>query len=466
MIIPRRSLLTGGAALAALAATHESAEAANVPFTTFAFKASGSNQVARTEPDRLAEVKNVLDFGADPTGSGDSTTAIQNAVNSLSGANRGIIFFPLGVYKVGGSGSGVTYNYNGNLSIHFLGADGSGSFIEGNFAGFLFDRSNVNSGSPNNTPGGRIFEKLSFSNSNTGGGCVRMGSTIGGAVRDCVFSGYVAFTTEDSAGNSSQSILIENCKFTSPGTSTPQENVIIGGSGAMLNCDFSDGDTAIRAYGSGLFMAGNRGEHVNNHYLMGTDSAGNPQATSGFVIMGGSSEGVTTALDLGGPGGGVCSGFFISAGNDGHDKSNSGYPLNSINSQYGLLIRSGCAINGIFHGCTTTGSLDVAGISIGNASSRANLVFIGCSGFQSGGTGANWVLPTNAYTALFNNCNIQPTWTFSQLPSGGNVLEGDEFNITDGTNSLTWGQTETATGTHTTHRLVRYNGTNWTVVGQ
>ena len=276
--------------------------------------------------------------------------------------------------------------------------------------------------------------------------------------------------TEDSAGNSSQNILVENCKFSSPGSTLPQENLIIGGSGAVLGCDFHDGDTAIRMYGKGLFLAGNRGEQCNNHYLIGTDSAGNPQAASGFVILGGSTEGCTIGLDMGGPGLGVCSGFFVEVSNLGH--STSGYPTGVQASQYGIHVRANCANSGVFYGSGSGQWIDVAGIQIDNSSSRANLVFISCSPQVSVGTGVPWVPPTNAYTATFLNCSedagsgsvgFNPIWTFSQLPSGGNVLEGDEFNISDGTNSLTWGQTETATGTHTTHRLVRWNGSNYTI---
>lgn len=429
-------------------------------FVTYAFPATGA-PASRTMPDRLADIKNVLDFGADPTGVADSATAIQNAVNSLSGANRGTILFPVGTYLVNSS---VTFNYNGNLSIHFLGADGAGSLIQGNFAGFLFDRHNVNAGSPNNTTGGRIFEKLSFLNSNTSGGCVRIGSTIGGAFRDCTFSGYVCATTEDSAGNSSQSIFFENCTFASPGTATPQECIIIGGSGAIVGCDFHDVDTAMRIYGNGLFAAGNRVEVSNTGYLIGTDSGGTARTASGFVVNGGSTEGCTTGLDVGGPALGVCSGFSICMGALGHDKSNSGYPLNTINSQYGMRIRAGCAQAGVFRNLGTAQQFDVAGISIGNASSRANLVFLGCSADQQGGIGVPWIPPTNAYTAVFDNCNIQPIWTFSQLPTGGNVLEGDEFSISDSTTN-TWGANVTVGG-GTNHVLVRGNGSNFTVVAK
>ena len=474
MKIPRRSLLTGTVAAAALASMRESAEAANVPFTTFPFKATGGT-ATRTQPDRIADIKNVLDFGADPSGNSGTATAttaaIQAAVNSLGSSGRGTIFFPVGTYI---TNSAVTYNYNGGLSIQFLGADGGGSIIQAasgtGFAGFLFDRHNVNSGSPLYAIGNIIFEKLKFVNNSTSGGCIRMGSTIGGAARDCTFTGFVGFTTEDSAGNSSQSILIENCKFSSPdGTTTPQENIIIGGSGAILGCDASGVDTAIRAYGTGLFMAGNRAEQCNTHYLLGADGGNNPQPMSGFTILGGSSEGCTTALDMGGTAGGVCSGFLVAAGNLGHDKSNSGYPIGTTNSQYGVRVRSGSANNGVFLACGSFQFIDVAGISIGNASSRANLVFIDCAPQVGAGSGVPWIPPTNAYTALFQNCSadpggaFNPIWTFSQLPSGGNVVEGDEFSISDSTTN-TWGAT--IAGSSTNRVLARYNGTNWTVVAK
>jgi hypothetical protein len=42
---------------------------------------------------------NIIDFGADSTGSADSTTAIQNAINSVT---EGDIIFPEGIYKISG----------------------------------------------------------------------------------------------------------------------------------------------------------------------------------------------------------------------------------------------------------------------------------------------------------------------------------------------------------------------------
>jgi hypothetical protein len=58
--------------------------------------------VNRPFDQKLAESISVLDFGADATGVADSTTAIQNAVASLSG-NPGTILFPKGTYKITGT---------------------------------------------------------------------------------------------------------------------------------------------------------------------------------------------------------------------------------------------------------------------------------------------------------------------------------------------------------------------------
>lgn len=57
---------------------------------------TGTAQLSRTVQNRLQEITSVLDFGADPTGATDSTTAINNAL-----AVGGCIFFPSGTYLVG-----------------------------------------------------------------------------------------------------------------------------------------------------------------------------------------------------------------------------------------------------------------------------------------------------------------------------------------------------------------------------
>jgi Pectate lyase superfamily protein len=447
--IPRRNLLIPAMALGAASLLPKRADA-DVAFSSFAFPATGA-PTPRTMPDRLAEIKNVLDFGADPTGGTDSTSAIQAAVNWTSGANRGTIYFPLGAYKVTAP---ITYNYNGNLSIHFLGAMGANIF--GNVNGYIFDRA---LGTPNNTPGGRVFEKLNIINSHAAGGCIRMGSTIGGAVRDCLLQGFIDFTTEDAVGVSSKNIHIENCAFSNNGTVSGSHYIIIGGGGSILGCTLSGADTAVRAYGDGLYGAGNRSERCNTSWLFGLDSGGNNVGLRGLTLTSSSAEGCWTAYDFAG----VVEGFVMAGcGHFGHDSSNAGVVPGVQASQYGIRIRADCARAGLIHSISLSGVADVASFAIENASSRANVVIRECSAIQSGGSGVNWITPTNAYTAKFRNNNVSPVWTYAQRPIGGDALEGDEFDITD-SNTATWGATVAGGGSNRIR--MRYNGTNWTVMG-
>lgn len=78
-------------------------------------------------PITLPDTKNILDFGADPTGSKDSSTAIQAAINALAKIG-GIVYCPAGTYLInsqinigngawGASGTGTT-----NAPVMLMGA--------------------------------------------------------------------------------------------------------------------------------------------------------------------------------------------------------------------------------------------------------------------------------------------------------------------------------------------------------
>lgn len=59
------------------------------------FVQSGTGAVERTVSQKLQDFVSVLDFGADPTGTADSTTAIQAAINAA--ANKKV-YIPAGIY--------------------------------------------------------------------------------------------------------------------------------------------------------------------------------------------------------------------------------------------------------------------------------------------------------------------------------------------------------------------------------
>jgi hypothetical protein len=78
--------------------------------------------VNRPIDQKLGEWISVLDFGADPTGTSDSTTAIQNAINAAQSKNGGIVLIPWGTYNISSelvvSGSNVILQGYGGDGLH------------------------------------------------------------------------------------------------------------------------------------------------------------------------------------------------------------------------------------------------------------------------------------------------------------------------------------------------------------
>lgn len=79
--------------------------AAGTSLSFASFLQSGTGATNRSWLSKAQDIVSVLDFGADPTGNTDSTTAIQNAINSLpnsggGGQQGGTVYFPPGVYKI------------------------------------------------------------------------------------------------------------------------------------------------------------------------------------------------------------------------------------------------------------------------------------------------------------------------------------------------------------------------------
>jgi hypothetical protein len=159
-------------------------------------------------------VANVLDFGADPTGTADSTLAVQAAVDSGAGA----VYFPAGTYLLTSKislRSNLRLYGDGDASV----INQSTSWISG-FAAFYADSgSNV---SANNLT--RIFiEKLKFQNL-TGTfeefiALVAFGGVSNSAIKDCTF-----------IGSRGDGVYIGNF-----GGSNPRQNFNITVSGCVFN---------------------------------------------------------------------------------------------------------------------------------------------------------------------------------------------------------------------------------------
>ena len=115
--------------------------------TQINFQNAGTGAVQRTSSAKESDIVSVKDFGAKGDGTTDDTTAIQNAINSLSVS--GSVLFPAGTYKVTSaitlktgvslSGYGATiYPATANMTLFNL-SYGSATSANLTIAGFVID---------------------------------------------------------------------------------------------------------------------------------------------------------------------------------------------------------------------------------------------------------------------------------------------------------------------------------------
>lgn len=138
----------------------------------------------------------------------------------------------------------------------------------------------------------------------------------------------------------------------------------------------------------------------------------------------------------------------------------------SRNCLYGIRARGLTATT--IAGNTVSVQAETASVDLtydGNTSGTNN-TFVGNTTTGS----STWIMPVNISKASFKyieNDNPAATMNYADLPGQAGVymtpaIEGMEYDIIN-SNSSVWGAT--ASGGGTTHAKVRYNGTNWTVVG-
>lgn len=519
------------------------------PFTSFAYPATGAptppcspNSCNRTTPDRIADIKNVKEFGAKGDGVTDDWAAIMSAYNWTTNGLRGIIFFPAGTYLVSqpinyGASYSITsgtydstsgtvvltmandltpflfvgsilslLNFTGtgafaslegqqtvtavspttvtyvatsglgassitggllitdtNVDVYFKGVLGL-STITGNFADYIFSRSRKDTSGES---GGHTIENLAITNTNAAGGGIRIGACEGAAVRNCNVTANLGINTAsydgtDIGGVTSQEVAIENCTlnaFTS--NASGSVGIMTVSDGPIANCTVVGFATGYTCWGQqpGSNLWGCHFESCATGLLFGFTPEGVFNPITETTVSACTFKNCGTAISVAGGGFHHICGVKI-------EGVQGGAP-GSTNPQYGINIGSGVGGNCLYQGVTVNGYFDVAGIAIaGGDSTPDDTVFMGVQVTNTKGGGTTWSMPSTANTALYFGTNAVPVFTVSQLPAGANSFEGDSYNVSDGTNSLAWGATLTNTGTHTTHYKTRYNGSNFTVVGQ
>jgi Pectate lyase superfamily protein len=361
-IIGRRLLIGAGA----LALTMPRAKA-DTPFSSFAFKATGTSS-PRTLPDRLGEVKNVKDFGAVGNGSVDDTAAIQAAVNlaigQYSSGNRGTVYFPAGTYRITAP---VTFETS-TMNIRFLGEPGAR--LLGGFADALLKRSY-------NSPigGVHVIENLIIQNGHTAGKGVMLHSCVTAKVVNCQFSdGAIGIETYNS-----QCATLDTCTF----IGHTNVGVMAGNATTVLNCDITGCGTGIRHQNIGLVVHGGRFEMNTIGLAIGFDENGNNFQTAGFDISGLSMEANQTGIRVGSGAAGKISACSISGG---------------VSMAYGLHLIS-------------PQDVVVQGVSVGGSKgfTNAGVSIVGPTRTVLMGVGSNsptaWALPSNQSQLTFIQTN-------------------------------------------------------------
>lgn len=408
MILPlwRAILLTGGA----WSILAPQASAADVAFTTYAFPATGT-PTSRTLPARLAEIKDVRDFGAKGDGVTDDWAAIMAAFNAVVGSNRGTIYFPPGTYLVSQSiafnttlNNGVTSLWQGELGL---------SVITGNFNDFVMSRAgNGNDGALN-----IVIENLTIINTHATGGGIRFGDLDGGAIRNCVVTANRAITTlgDDSLpGFGSFECSFENLAL-SPGANVSGSYGLANtANGVVANCRIIGFETGIQAFaGEGSMQyAGCYFEGNGVGFLPGIAPSGIHLGVGQIVVSGCRFKNNSVAIKFLTGGSATYCGLRIEGTN--------GQAPGGTNPQYGIQCGnpgSGTiAHNALFAGISVTGQYDIAGIYInGGEFFQQQNTFMGVTSVNSG-SGVAWDFPLSVATsAKFFACNVAPIYTMAQL---------------------------------------------------
>ena len=376
-------------------------------FSAFRFRVTGA-PTPRTLPDRLAETKNVRDFGATGDRSTDDLSAIQAAFNWTVSNNRGTIYFPPGTYRVSAPIDLSEYVVN----AHLIGEMGL-STIVGDLSDYVIKRGIL--GNMGGTGGGHLIKKLKIINKHANGGGIRFGNCVGGAIRNCDITANQGINTaqDDSLIGGgywgSMEISIENCHL------RPGANVA-GSCGIMQFADGPVTNCTVIGFDVGMKIWGGQGCQTlmgcyferNNIGLYPGMSPRASASVSNYMVSGCRFKNNGTAIWNAGGYARYC-GVLIEAS----EGTIAGNP------QYGIRIDGVRGKAVLFSGVLVTGQYQTAGIYIaGGELYCSQNTFIGVRSVNTSTLGGvAWRLPNTAHTADFINCNVTPVFKMSQLPA-------------------------------------------------
>lgn len=299
-------------------------------------------------------------------------------------------------------------------------------------------------------------------------GCIRYSSVVGAKITNCFLNGFYGVQTSeckvpnvDGSGGSAQGfhIVVDTCTFSNPSGFSG----LMGQTGAYL----TNNSISINSNSSGLWCAerlsgttcgiiGGRCEVNHFGIIIGGDFTASNNSLSGGFINGRSMESNLQAI--------YCKGGSCSI-------TNTGASCNALASSVlgGFYLN---AFSGVVQNAGAIGNFGTAyAIYIADpGNNRGSIKFTAAYGVNHSTPSQGWRIPAQAW---WGTCEVSDNpalvYTFANLPTGSgspSAVEGEEYNISDGTNGLSWGDTVTNTGTHTTHYKIRWNGSNWTAVGK
>lgn len=235
------------------------------------------------------KIYNVKDYGAAgnsnitaSTGT-DDTAAIQSAVDAVSSAAGGCIYFPPGCYKLT---SAITFMTDA-CSYYFLGAGTAaasggvqgGSQIVGNYAGYLFDRNQINSS------GARVrISNLGFRNGSSSGSGIRLIGVVGSKIEHCQLQAGLFGIQLGGVGSPASATFTAN----SAGTTLTVSGIVGTIDSGTLPCPISGtgvpAGTTIVAFGTGT---GGNGTYITNQATTcsGSSVSTNPNAPTSFCTL-------------------------------------------------------------------------------------------------------------------------------------------------------------------------------------